>query len=151
MKQFVIMLMVFIPILSFAPNNSFYLYKESDFIYEVSIIAHIESRYKLDAFNESENAVGLLQIRQTVIDDVNKFFNKNYTINEMYNPFVAVTVLNLYREMYRVPLKELHLLWNGGPGYKSKKLSKYKSTYKTSRSNVVQQKEIREREAGQKG
>ena len=84
---------------------------------------------------------GRLQIRQSVVDDVNRiYFNrKKYTLNDMRNPKISGEVCFYYLNYYCNPKKlgreptfeDLARVWNGGPkGYKKSSTLKYWSRAK---------------------
>ena len=131
MKRTILILLLLVSTQAYCPLNHFEVVIEN----EISIlniiekIAFIESGFDISIINKKENAVGLLQIRQPVIDDVNHHFGKDYSLKEMHNPLKAITVMLLYQKIYKVSDNELYMLWNGGPNYRNKNLSVYKSKY----------------------
>ena len=44
----------------------------------IPLLMGVESNYDVNAINISENAVGILQIRPILVDDVNRIINKDY-------------------------------------------------------------------------
>lgn len=65
----------------------------------------------------SQPAVGALQIRQPVLDDVNRIVRTNWTIMQMTNRTLAIRVADTYLQHYGKgrSLHDLARIWNGGP------------------------------------
>jgi hypothetical protein len=77
-------------------------------------VSKVESMDGLYVYNEKENAVGWLQIRQVRVDHYNRLTGKNYELNDFYD-------LDLSRQMFLFFAKgksyeEAAKQWNGsGP------------------------------------
>ena len=69
------------------------------------------------AYNEEENAVGLLQIRQVRIDDYNRRTGSNLTLEQMYDIDLSVRVFMYYASLEPPEnLEKISKAWNGsGP------------------------------------
>ena len=92
-------LFTFISILAvysaFSQNNK-------DFNQFLTILAKVESSGKTNAFNKSENAIGIYQIRPDYFKDAQKQ-NKQLSLlshRDCYNPEVAKLVVKSYMERY---------------------------------------------------
>jgi hypothetical protein len=80
----------------------------------IDAIFKYESNYNELAYNEKENAVGGLQIRQCRIDHYNQLSGKKYTLNDMYDFNKAKEVFLLFAKgkTFEQAAKD----WNGhGP------------------------------------
>ncbi len=83
----------------------------------------VESHGDDKAFNAKEKAYGCLQVRSAVIKDVNARYHTAYTLNDMFNRDMAITVCSLYLTIYvradrlgREPEAEDYArIWVGGP------------------------------------
>ncbi len=69
------------------------------------------------AYNEEENAVGLLQIRQVRIDDYNRRTGSSLTLGQMYDIDLSVKVFMYYASLESPEnLEKISKAWNGsGP------------------------------------
>ena len=94
----------------------------------------IESGGKDIAYNETERAVGCAQIRQAVLDDVNRLYHTTYEPWEMFDRARSFQVFCLYVNHYasrkklgRKPRAEdIARIWNGGPrGHRKKSTLRY--------------------------
>lgn len=120
MKKLFVVLML-IPSMGFCPNLGYRI--SFDYYLDIlTAVVDVESGGDMKAFNRKEEAVGILQVRKCVLDDVNRVYGTDYTLNEMYNPFKAITVFNRYMEIYGSDVR----IWNGGPnGAKKESTQKY--------------------------
>lgn len=98
----------------------------------LTAIAEVESGFA-DAYNSAEKAVGLLQVRQICLADVNRRYNTRYTLDDMRNPVKAAHVFILYTAMYKADsYEEMARIWNGGPrGMQKQSTIKYWNKVKT--------------------
>jgi len=98
----------------------------------LTAIAEVESGFS-DSYNPTEKAVGLLQVRQICLTDVNRRYNTRYTLNDMRNPVKAAHVFILYTAMYNADsYEEMARIWNGGArGMKKKSTIGYWNKVKT--------------------
>jgi hypothetical protein len=82
--------------------------------------------------------VGMLQVRQSVIDDVNRVYHfskdEKYTLRDMHTPWLSSEVCFYYlsywgdkkRLGHDATFEDLARIWNGGPrGWKKKSTRKY--------------------------
>lgn len=120
--------------------------------YLLLALATVESNNEPEAINREERAYGILQIRQPVLDDVNKKHGLQlfgFTLSDCLNPRTSQFVFKLYINMWatesrlgRIPTDEdIARIWNGGPnGHKKastipywlkvkKELDKFKGYY----------------------
>ena len=69
------------------------------------------------AYNEEENAVGLLQIRQVRIDDYNRRTGSSLTLGQMYDIDLSVKVFMYYASLESPEnLEKISTAWHGsGP------------------------------------
>ncbi len=90
----------------------------------ISALSVVESGGNARAYNAKEHAVGHLQIRQCVIDDVRRIRAGKglpiYTLQDAYDPRKAEDICEAYLK-YWMCIKSLDTvedaarLWNGGP------------------------------------
>jgi len=80
-------------------------------------VAMVETLGDPLAYNEEENAVGLLQIRQVRIDDYNRRTGSNLTLEQMYDVGMSVKVFMYYASLgSHKDLEKIAKAWNGsGP------------------------------------
>ncbi|MBN2665615.1 MAG: transglycosylase SLT domain-containing protein [Bacteroidales bacterium] len=69
------------------------------------------------AYNEEENAVGLLQIRQVRIDDYNRRTGSNLSLSQMFDVDLSIRVFMYYASLESPKnLEKISKAWNGsGP------------------------------------
>ena len=88
----------------------------------VSALMHVESRNNDSAHNVSEDAVGCLQIRQTMVDDINRISRKRkspirFTYQDRWDRYKSIKMFEIYCEYYNLTTaEEIARCWNGGPG-----------------------------------
>ena len=88
----------------------------------VSALMHVESRNNDSAHNVSEDAVGCLQIRQTMVDDINRILRKRkspirFTYQDRWDRYKSIKMFEIYCEYYNLTTaEEIARCWNGGPG-----------------------------------
>lgn len=85
----------------------------------VALIA-VESGGNPRAYNPQEKAVGLLQIRPCVIDDVNRITGSRWRIEDAYDPAISQKIAIDYLTYWTAKseqssLKSAARIWNGGP------------------------------------
>jgi len=125
---------LFIPIKCYAPGFSYEI-NHDEFLSILWGVVMVESAGDMKAYNPAENAVGLLQVRQCVIDDINYYYGTDYKLEEMYNPFKAITVFKRYLDIYGNDVR----IWNGGPkGHKKTATIKYKNKVNKYKRNIVE-------------
>ena len=83
----------------------------------ISALIFVESSGNDSAYNASEDAVGCLQIRKTMVDDVNRILkNKIYTYSDRWNRTKSIEMLKIYCNHYNLNTPEhIARCWNGGP------------------------------------
>lgn len=83
----------------------------------VRAIMFIESSYNDSAYHEGEDAVGCLQIRQCMVNDVNRILKYDaYTYDDRWNRTKSIEMLRIYCKHYRLTTPEqIARCWNGGP------------------------------------
>ena len=93
----------------------------------ISAIMFVESSYNNFAYNPNEDAVGCLQIRRCMVDDINRILEiKNlplrFTYNDRWSREKSIQMFEIYRKYYNLNTYEkIARCWNGGPNgiYKS--------------------------------
>jgi len=80
-------------------------------------VAMVETLGNPLAYNEEENAVGLLQIRQVRIDDYNRRTGSNLALRQMYDVDLSIRVFMYYASLQsHKNLEKIAKDWNGsGP------------------------------------
>lgn len=92
--------------------------RRSDIIRAISIV---ESGNNPSAFNSSENAKGLLQIRPIMVKEINIYTNYNLTHKDCWDSIVSIEAFTAFQNTFN-PTWNAELaarMWNGGrEGYK---------------------------------
>jgi len=98
----------------------------------LSAIMFIESSYNDSAYCASEDAVGCLQIRQTMVKDINRILKKRknklrFTYEDRWSRDKSIQMFNIYCKYYNlITAEEIARCWNGGPrGMKNKITTSY--------------------------
>ena len=87
----------------------------------IDAIIFVESSDNDSAYRESEDAVGCLQIRQTMVYDINRILkrqgsNLRYTYNCRWNRTKSIEMFNIFIDHYNLTTaEEMARCWNGGP------------------------------------
>ena len=87
----------------------------------LSAIMFIESSYNDSAYRASEDAVGCLQIRKCMVDDVNRILKRQkstlrFTYNSRWSRDSSIQMFEIYCDHYNlVTAEEIARCWNGGP------------------------------------
>ena len=87
----------------------------------LSAIIMVESRNNDSAHAVGEDAVGVLQIRKVMVDDVNRILkrkgiNKTYTYNERWDRNKSIEMFHIFVDYYNLETdEEVARGWNGGP------------------------------------
>ena len=87
----------------------------------INAIISIESSGMDSAYNESEGAVGCLQIRHCMVDDVNRILKRQnsplyYTYEDRWNRNKSIEMFNIFIDYYNLNTpEEIARCWNGGP------------------------------------
>jgi hypothetical protein len=95
----------------------------------ISALMHVESNNNDSAYNSSEDAVGCLQIRQTMVDDVNRILKRNnknirFTYSDRWCRHKSINMFQIYCKHYNLKTPEkIARCWNGGPRGMSKPLT----------------------------
>ena len=103
-------------------NNRLEIYDfgniESDMI---SALIFVESSGNDSAYNLSEDAVGCLQIRQCMVDDVNRILRRQgkdyrFTYDDRWLRNKSIQMFDIYCKHYGLTTaEEIARCWNGGP------------------------------------
>ena len=87
----------------------------------IDAIIFVESSDNDSAYRESEDAVGCLQIRQTMVNDINRILkrqgsNLRYTYNCRWDRTKSIEMFNIFVDHYNLTTaEEMARCWNGGP------------------------------------
>ena len=87
----------------------------------INAISQVESNGNDSAYNASEDAVGCLQIRQCMVNDVNRILIKKgsierYEYKDRWLRYKSIQMFNIYCEYYKLDTaEEIARCWNGGP------------------------------------
>jgi len=87
----------------------------------INALIQIESSGNDNAYTASEDAVGCLQIRRTMVKDVNRILKrrgseKRYEFKDRWNRQKSIEMFNIYRDYYNLTTpEEIARCWNGGP------------------------------------
>ena len=87
----------------------------------IAALMYVESSNNDSAYNASEDAVGCLQIRKTMVNDVNRILkrqgkDKRYSYMDRWNREKSIEMFNIFCEYYGlVDAEEIARCWNGGP------------------------------------
>ena len=98
----------------------------------LSAIMYVESSYNDSAYNSREDAVGCLQIRKTMVDDVNRILRRQksdlrFTYDDRWLRNKSIKMFDIYCKHYGLTTaEEIARCWNGGPrGWKKKATQDY--------------------------
>ena len=87
----------------------------------LSAIIHVESSNNDSAYCASEDAVGCLQIRQCMVNDVNRILKRQkstlrFTYNDRWSRDKSTQMFGIYCKYYKLmTTEEIARCWNGGP------------------------------------
>ena len=87
----------------------------------LSALIHVESSDNDSAYHKGEDAVGCLQIRQCMVDDVNRILRrqkstKTYTYHDRWLRYKSIEMFDVYCKHYGLTTaEEIARCWNGGP------------------------------------
>ena len=87
----------------------------------INAIISVESSGRNNAYNAKEDAVGCLQIRQTMVDDVNRILARQnsslrYTYDCRWDRNKSIEMFNIFIDYYNLNTAEaIARGWNGGP------------------------------------
>jgi hypothetical protein len=104
----------------------------------MSILKQVETNNDITAIGDNGDSYGILQIQDSVVSDVNRFYGTNYVHEDMFSEKASEEVFKLYlclgKELFlkkncRFPTEEeLVRMWNGGI-YKGHTYRQTKSYY----------------------
>ena len=87
----------------------------------ISALMYVESSNNDSAYNASEDAVGCLQIRKTMVNDVNRILRKRkspvrFTYEDRWCRYKSINMFKIYCKYYNLTTAEqIARCWNGGP------------------------------------
>ena len=87
----------------------------------LSALMFVESSYDDSAYNASEDAVGCLQIRKCMVNDVNRILRKQnsslrFSYDDRWMRYKSVQMFQIYCKHYNLnTAEEIARCWNGGP------------------------------------
>jgi hypothetical protein len=87
----------------------------------IKALIYVESSNNDNAYSSYEGAAGALQIRCTMVRDVNRILrrqksNQRYTYEDRWDRQKSIEMFNIYCNHYNlVTLEEKARCWNGGP------------------------------------
>tara|TARA_R110002060_G_scaffold58788_4_gene68735 strand:- start:702 stop:1250 length:549 start_codon:yes stop_codon:yes gene_type:complete len=93
-------------------------YNESHLL---SAIIHVESSGRDSAYHKGEDAVGCLQIRKCMVNDVNRILkrqksDKRYAYDDRWLRYKSIEMFEVYCKHYGlITAEEIARCWNGGP------------------------------------
>ena len=94
---------------------------ENNTTHLLASIMFVESSYNDSAYNVSEDAVGCLQIRKCMVDDVNRILKrqrltKRFHYTDRWNRYKSIAMFDIYCKYYGLnSAEEVARCWNGGP------------------------------------
>ena len=92
-----------------------------EFIDILNAIVTVESQGNPKAYAANEDAVGILQIRRVLVDDVNRILKRKgsffrYTYNDRWDVEKSFEMFDIYCDYYNFQTaEEMARGWNGGP------------------------------------
>lgn len=122
-------------------TNSFSQVYDSKLIQIVDVLKEVETNRNPKSVGDNGRAYGVLQIHKICVDDVNRFYNTNFSHDEMFNEekaeLVAVLYLKkgveLFRKKYKKhpTEKQVVRMFNGNiyNGFKKDSTLKYYQRY----------------------
>ena len=87
----------------------------------LSSMMYVESNYNDSAYHKGEDAVGCLQIRKCMVDDVNRILRKQksykkFTYDDRWSRIKSIQMFGIYCRHYGLnTAEEIARCWNGGP------------------------------------
>ena len=87
----------------------------------LSALIFVESSDNDSAYRACEDAVGCLQIRKTMVDDINRILKRQkstlkFTYNDRWSRDKSIQMFNIYCKYYKLKTpEEIARCWNGGP------------------------------------
>ena len=98
-----------------------------DFMHVLSAIIQVESGGNPNAHAKGEDAVGILQIRKCMVDDINRILkSKTYSYEDRWCEEKSIEMFDIFCEHYNLDTaEEMARCWNGGPRGCSKPSTEY--------------------------
>jgi len=90
-------------------------------VHLLSAIIHVESSNNDSAYNSYEDAVGCLQIRRTMVNDVNRILRRQksdlrFSYDDRWLRNKSIKMFDIYCKHYGLTTaEEIARCWNGGP------------------------------------
>jgi len=90
-------------------------------VHLLSAIMYVESNNNDSAYCANEDAVGCLQIRKCMVDDVNRILKRQKSSQRFYHEdrwlrYKSIEMFNIYCKHYGLTTaEEISRCWNGGP------------------------------------
>ena len=87
----------------------------------LSAMMFVESNYNDSAYNLNEDAVGCLQIRKCMVNDVNRILHRQklelrFSYDDRWVRSRSIKMFNIYCKYYKLTTAEqMARCWNGGP------------------------------------
>ena len=87
----------------------------------MNAIMEVESNSNDSAYHKGEDAVGCLQIRKCMVNDVNRILKRQkskliFTYNDRWSRHKSIQMFEIYRNHYNLTTaEEMARCWNGGP------------------------------------
>ena len=87
----------------------------------INAIMEVESSGDSNAYNPKEDAVGILQIRRCMVDDVNRILKRKqsdvrYSYSDRWNIQKSHEMFRIFCDYYGLTTaEEMARCWNGGP------------------------------------
>lgn len=113
-------------------ENEIYDYNiEHETKHLLSALMFVESGFDDSAYAKSEDAVGVLQIRKTMVDDVNRILKRQkkdlrFTYNDRWSRNKSIQMFDIYVMHYGLSTaEEVARCWNGGPRGMDKEATVY--------------------------
>jgi len=94
---------------------------ENNTTHLLSAIMYVESSYNDSAYNSYEDAVGCLQIRKTMVNDVNRILRRQksdlrFSYDDRWLRDKSIKMFDIYCKHYGLTTaEEIARCWNGGP------------------------------------
>jgi hypothetical protein len=98
-------------------------------VHLLSSIMFVESNHNDSAYHAGEDAVGCLQIRKCMVDDVNRILKRQksyirFTYDDRWLRHKSIEMFNIYCNHYGLTTaEEMARCWNGGPQGMNKPLT----------------------------
>ena len=100
----------------------YYQYKDDDDSRDLlSALIFVESSNNDSAYHAGEDAVGCLQIRQCMVNDINRILKKQksilrFTYDDRWSRDKSTQMFEIYCKYYKlITTEEMARCWNGGP------------------------------------